>query len=183
MKKTSERADLLPALGEVFREHGYEGATLAIIGARTKCGKGSLYHFFPGGKAEMASAVLDEIDFWFETHVFRPLREDPDPRRALVGTLDATEIYFRSGRRVCLVGVFALDDTRDRFAFEVKDYFARWTAAMTEAIVRAGVARAEAADLSEEALAAIQGGLVMARALDDPCIFQRVIARLKTRLG
>ena len=183
MKTTSERADLLPALGEIFREYGYEGATLAIIGARTKLGKGSLYHFFPGGKAEMAGAVLDEIDLWFETNVFRPLRDDPDPRRALAGTLDATETYFRAGRRVCLVGVFALDDTRDRFAFQVKTYFARWNTAMTEAIVRSGIARGEAAMLSEEALSLIQGGLVMARALDDAGIFQRVIARLKTRLA
>ncbi|WP_164094666.1 TetR family transcriptional regulator, partial [Serratia marcescens] len=52
------RAALIPILGEVFREHGYEGASLAVIGARTGLGKGSLYHAFPGGKEEMASAVL-----------------------------------------------------------------------------------------------------------------------------
>ena len=53
-----ERADVLPMLGEVFREHGFEGASLAAITARTGLGKGSLYHFFPGGKEEMAAAVL-----------------------------------------------------------------------------------------------------------------------------
>ena len=183
MRTTNERADLLPVLGEIFREHGYEGATLAIIGARTKLGKGSLYHFFPGGKAQMATAVLGEIHLWFETNVFHPLRDDPDPRRAIATTLDATETYFRSGRRVCLVGVFALDDTRDRFGVEVRGYFARWHEALTGAIVRAGLAPDDAVPLSEEALSAIQGGLVMARALDDPGIFQRVIARLKVRLG
>jgi hypothetical protein len=28
-------------------------------------GKGSLYHFFPGGKEDMAKAVLDEVAVWF----------------------------------------------------------------------------------------------------------------------
>ena len=41
-KPVSERADLVPLLGEVFRSHGYEGATLALISKATGLGKGSL---------------------------------------------------------------------------------------------------------------------------------------------
>ena len=51
----AERADTLPALAEVFREYGYEGTSLARITKATGLGKGSLYHFFPGGKAEIMS--------------------------------------------------------------------------------------------------------------------------------
>lgn len=181
-KTIAERTDLLPTLGEIFREHGYEGASLAIICRRTGLGKGSLYNFFPGGKEEMASAVLAEIDVWFETNVFVPLLENPEPARAIATTFDATETYFRSGRRVCLVGVFALDETRDRFGSKVQSYFSRWADALTSAIARAGMPPDHAKILSEEALAAIQGGLVMARALNDPGVFQRVIERAKTRL-
>src|SRR5687767_6837809 len=59
-KPVVDRADLLPLLAEVFRSHGYEGATLALISQATGLGKGSLYHFFPGGKAQMAADVLAE---------------------------------------------------------------------------------------------------------------------------
>ncbi len=76
------REDVLPVLGEVFREHGFEGASLSVITARTGLGKGSLYHFFPGGKEEMGQAVLAHIDGWFETEVYAPLRDDADPRAA-----------------------------------------------------------------------------------------------------
>lgn len=176
-----ERADVLPALGEVFREHGFEGASLALITERTGLGKGSLYHFFPGGKEEMASAVLAEIDGWFETHVFRPLREE-DPHGAIAGMLDAVDSYFRSGRRVCLVGLFALGDARERFTERVNGYFFTWRAALADALLRSGRAREEADDLAEEAVAAIQGALVLARALDDPAAFARMTARLKRRL-
>ena len=70
----TDRQEVLPALAEVFREHGFEGASLARIAQATGLGKGSLYHYFPGGKTEMAAAVLAEIDAWFEGHVFTSLR-------------------------------------------------------------------------------------------------------------
>ena len=75
LKNGVERRQLLRALGEVFRAHGYEGASLTLITEATGLGKGSLYHLFPGGKAQMAAEVLAEIDGWFELNIFAPLRE------------------------------------------------------------------------------------------------------------
>ncbi|RDJ20946.1 TetR/AcrR family transcriptional regulator [Bosea caraganae] len=182
-KRAAERADLLPILAELFREYGFEAASLALIGERTGLGKGSLYHFFPGGKEEMANAVLDEIDGWFEREVFKPLREEADPQRAVGGMLTAVDAYFRSGRRVCLVGALALAETRSRFAERIRTYFADWNVALTGALQRAGHGAVAAAALSEEILALIQGGLVLARALDDPAVFERLLAGLRVRLG
>src|ERR1700757_2404263 len=102
----SERTDLLPALAEVFREHGFEGASIALISERTGLGKGSLYHFFPGGKEEMATAVLNEIEAWFTTHVFAALQWDPEPVSAIDRMFRAVVEYFDSGRRGCLGGAF-----------------------------------------------------------------------------
>ena len=180
-RTVTERADVLPALSEVFREHGFEGASLALIGQRTGLGKGSLYHFFPGGKEEMAAAVLAEIDGWFEQHVFRPLRED-DPQRAMPEMIRSVGAYFRSSGRVCLVGAFALGDVRDRFADAIRSYFAAWIEALAQALVRAGRGEAVARDRAEEAVAAIQGALVLARALDDTDAFRRSLARIEARL-
>jgi TetR/AcrR family transcriptional repressor of lmrAB and yxaGH operons len=181
-RTVTERADVLPALSEVFREHGFEGASLALIGQRTGLGKGSLYHFFPGGKEEMAAAVLAEIDGWFEAAMFRPLREEADPRDAIRAMSRSLDSYFRSGCRVCLVGAFALGDVRDRFATAIRSYFAAWIEALAQALVRAGRNEAMARDRAEEAVAAIQGALVLARALDDTDAFQRSLARIEARL-
>ncbi|MBS0519521.1 MAG: TetR/AcrR family transcriptional regulator [Proteobacteria bacterium] len=179
----AERADTLPAIAEVFREYGYEGASLALIGKATGLGKGSLYHFFPGGKEEMASAVLAEIDGWFETHMFGPLRDSREPERAIETMFDSVESYFRSGRRVCLVGVIALGDARERFAQPVSGYFKRWVDALADALVRSGRDRLPARALAEEVVAGIQGAIVLARALDDPGAFGRTVTalRVKTR--
>jgi AcrR family transcriptional regulator len=183
MPKTfATRADTVPLIAEVFRQHGYEGSSLSLIGRATGLGKGSLYHFFPGGKDEMASAVLAEIDAWFEGNVFAPLRLGEPASRAIGGTLDAVERYFQSGRRICLVGVIALGDARERFAGAVRGYFVRWVEALAEALVRAGHGRARATALAEEAVAALQGAIVLARALDRPGIFTEAVARQRAQL-
>ncbi len=181
-KAERAREAAIPVLAEVFREHGYEGASLALLGDRTGLGKGSLYHAFPGGKAEMAEAVLDAIEAWFETRIYAPLRDEPDPRAALDRMLTETDAYFRSGGRACLVGAFALTDGRDRFAVRIARYFTGWRDALAAALTRAGFSSADAADRAEEAVSAIQGGLVLTRALDDPAAFGRMLARLRPRL-
>jgi TetR/AcrR family transcriptional repressor of lmrAB and yxaGH operons len=181
-RAAATRPEIIPALAEIFREHGYEGASLTLIADATGLGKGSLYHFFPGGKEEMAAAVLDAIDGWFHDNVFSPLRDEPDPRLAICRMLDAVDTYFLSGRRICLVGALALGDARDLFAERVHGYFAEWTRALADALARTGRAPAAAAALAEEAVAGIQGALVLARALEDARVFSRSLGRIKLRL-
>jgi AcrR family transcriptional regulator len=181
-KPASDRAELLPLLGEVFRAHGYEGATLALITVATGLGKGSLYHFFPGGKQQMATEVLAEIDRWFEVNVFAPLRASDDSDRAVAAMIGNVDGYFRSGRRVCLVGVIALGASRDSFGAEVHDYFARWHDALAGVLRRSGFGTSVARRRSEDALLTIQGALVLARARDDVKIFRRAMVELQARL-
>lgn len=183
MARAGERAELLALLGEVFREHGYDGASLATITERTGLGKGSVYHFFPGGKEEMATAVLAEIDAWFEREVFAPLRDGEAPEVAIAGMFRSVDAYFRSGRRVCLVGSFALGDTRDRFGRAVRAYFDTWRSTLATALHRRGHRPAAARALAEDVVAGIQGALVLARAVDDPAVFTRSLARLEARLA
>jgi len=181
VKTVYERADIVPLLAEIFRELGYQGTSLSRITERTGIGKGSLYHFFPGGKEEMAGAVLADVDSWFEQAIYRPLRHG-DTREAIVAMLADVNAYFRSGRRICLVGAFALDETRERFSAAVADYFIRWVAALRSALIRAGCAEEEAQALAEEAVAGIQGALVLSRALDDTAVFTRSLQTLAKRL-
>src|SRR6202790_847236 len=124
VRSIAERADVLPRLAEVFRAHGYEGATLALISDATGLGKGSLYNFFPGGKEQMAMEVLTSIDQWFADNIYTPLRTSTDPAKGIAEMFAAVDDYFRSGQRVCLVGAVALDASRDLFYEKGKTYFA-----------------------------------------------------------
>jgi TetR/AcrR family transcriptional repressor of lmrAB and yxaGH operons len=178
----TDRSAAIPALAEAFREHGFEGASLAQLCAATGLGKGSLYHFFPGGKDEMAAAVLADVDAWFTGAIFEPLRRAPagDPA-ALSAMFDAVTDYFRSGRRVCLQGAFALGHERDRFADAIRRYFEQWITSLAAALASGrGEQAARAAAI--EVVAAIQGGIVLSRALNKPEIFTQVIERQRARL-
>jgi AcrR family transcriptional regulator len=181
-RTVKERADVIPLLVEVFRDYGYEGASLAVIGERTGLGKGSLYNFFPGGKEEMAEAALAHIDDWFERAVFQPLRTPSEPKDAISRMLIRVEEYFHGGERICLVGALALAHSRDRFGEPIRAYFRTWQEELAAALVRGGGDRKSARFRAEEALAAIQGALVLARAYDDKAPFQRTMDRLRRQL-
>ena len=176
-----EKADVIPMVAEVFRELGYEGASMSKITARTRLSKGSLYYFFPGGKEEMAAEVLAQVDDWFVHNVFEPLEHD-DPHTAIQKMWYEVDAYFRSGRRICLLGAFAIDETRDRFAARICQYFKRWIDALSAALVRAGVTTELGTRISEEVVSGIQGGLILARAVNNEEIFVRTLASLAERV-
>ncbi|MGD9669480.1 MAG: TetR/AcrR family transcriptional regulator [Hyphomicrobiaceae bacterium] len=182
-REVAERPDVVPLLAEVFREYGVEGASLSVISKHTGLGKGSLYHFFPGGKDEMVAAVLSDISEWFEKNIFEKLSGPQDPKRSVLSMFDGIDAYFHSGGRVCLVGALAIDNVRDRFAMAIHTYFKRWMETLALALQRLGCTKAEALALSEEIVVAVQGALVLARALDNPTIFRSTITRYKYRVA
>ncbi|WP_426255692.1 TetR/AcrR family transcriptional regulator [Sphingomonas sp. DC2300-3] len=178
----TDRRRALPALAEAFREHGYEGASLAVLSKATGLGKGSLYNFFPGGKEEMMAAVLEDIDQWFAEAIFRQLEESTDPAQAIAAMFDVVSTYFSSGRRVCVVGSLGLNASGELFANLVRQYFARWIVTLAGCLEKGGVAPAQASELAEEAVSGIQGAIVLTRALNEEAAFRRIIARLESLL-
>lgn len=175
-----EKSDAVTRVAEVFRELGFEGASLFEITERTGLSKGSLYHFFPEGKEGMAAEILAHVDRWFVHEVFEPLERD-EPRDAIARMWRSVDSYFRSGRRVCLLGAFALDETRDRFPKPIRLYFRRWIEALDGALIRAGVDALASRSLAEDIVVGIQGALTLARALKEDAVFGRTLVRLQQR--
>ena len=182
VREVAERQDVITLLGEVFRQHGFSGTSLSQITLHTGLGKGSLYHFFPNGKKQMAEAVLDDVEEWFETHVFSNLRNSKNPKAGIKQMFADVDHYFCSGNRICLLGSFALDDTRDQFATRVNTYFTSWCEALADTLKRNGLTPKKATDTAEFTVASIQGALVLARSQDDPKVFTRVLKRLQNQL-
>lgn len=181
MRSADQREDLLPRVAEVFRESGYDGTSISRITEKTGLGKGSLYHFFPGGKAEMAAAVLAEVARWFEEHIFTPLYE-AHATEAINAMWHAVRHYFHSGQRICLLGAFALDETRDRFASRISSYFSRWIDALCDALIRSGQPAETARNHAQDAVLGIQGAIILSRAMNDPSLFDAALTRLAQRL-
>ncbi|MEU8821443.1 TetR/AcrR family transcriptional regulator [Actinoplanes sp. NPDC048796] len=177
-----DRSDAVLALAGVFRRRGFEGASLSVIQQETGMGRGSLYHFFPEGKTDMGRAVLAEVQAWFEEQVFEPLRASEDADSAVVKMARTVEEYFLSRQRVCLFAVMALGGERETYAEAVRIYFSDWVGLLAQALGRGGIAEQDAADLAMDAVATIQGGLILARALDDDAVVVGTVARVERRL-
>lgn len=126
--------------------------------------------------------MLADVDAWFERNVFGPLRGH-NADGAIAAMWDAVDVYFQSGGRICLVGAFALDDTRDRFAEAITGYFQRWTEASRDAFIRSGRDAATATSDAEDVVLGIQGALVLARATGDRSVFARSIRRRRARVA
>jgi TetR/AcrR family transcriptional regulator, lmrAB and yxaGH operons repressor len=165
----------IAAIAELFREHGYHGTSYSQIIKASGLGKGSLYHYFPGGKEEIVKAVLKQINYWFETNVFTPLNTNEPPEKVLSKMFATVNTYFDSGQRICLLGAFALYDAKEPFSQEIKSYFQRWIEALNFYLQRQGLSAKESQHLAHSAMVAIQGGLVMAQAIDDQDIFKQAI--------
>lgn len=183
-KSPTTRDAVVPVLAEVFREHGYEGASMAILQEATGLGRGSLYHFFPGGKEEMAAAVLADIGAWFREGVFVPLHAAPDApsaRQGISRMFDEVDAYFRSGRRVCLQGMFALGRERDLFDDAVRGYFIEWVDALAAALQTANTD--DPTGRAVQVVSSVQGGIALSRALNDPSAFTTALDGARSVAG
>lgn len=177
-ERSVSRPDLVATLTEVFRERGYEGASLARLSAATGLKKASLYYHFPGGKEEMAEAVLDALAAWFTENMFAPLRGD-EPLEARVQAMrTALDAHYGGGEKGCLFGLLAMGETRDRFASRTAAFFGAWIASLSAALTEAGFEDEDAVRRAADVVMEVEGALMLSRGLGDTGPFQRVLRRL-----
>ena len=110
-EKISER-ELMLALTELFREQGFEGATLSMISKATGLKRASLYHRFPGGKQDIALAVtaFTEIEF---KEVLAPLSEHGSIKSRIRKVARSLGEYYDDGMRSCLVDSLSVGNEAD----------------------------------------------------------------------
>jgi AcrR family transcriptional regulator len=173
------REEVVRRLSDAFRAWGYDGATLARLSQATGLGKASLYHYFPGGKEEMAAAVLGGAGEWMRDHVLEPLRGPGAPAERIEAMLAALDGFYASGRKACLLGVLALGDARSLFQDVLRRRLKTLMSAIAAALVEAGLPRDVAAARAEDAVVRLQGALVVSRGLDDNAPFRRQIRELR----
>lgn len=174
--------ELLDRLSEVFRSYGFEAASLTRIVAESGLERASLYHRFPGGKEEMACAVLDRASECFKTHILTPLSDQGDPAARVKEMARRINRYYTSGRRSCLLDSLSLGGGSDVVQTRVAEAFKAWLDALIKISREAGLPASQAKLRGEEALIRIQGALVMSRAMRTTKPFSRVLDGLPSLL-
>ncbi len=161
-----------------FRRHGKDGATIAVLETATGLRRNSLYHLFPGGKGEMVAAVLDHAAALMYERALKPLQESGSPKYRLTAMCRALDDFYCSGREPCLVGVLSLGVPEDLVQQQITRAVTGWIEMLASVIEEAGIPSRRARERAEEAVIAIQGALVVSKALGSEHAFKRLMKRL-----
>lgn len=172
---------LLDKLTHVFRLYGYEGASLTRLTEATGLKRASLYHHFPGGKEEMALAVLERGSQGLEAQVLTPLQEPGTPAQRVQHMAERLNKFYAQGQQSCLLDTLSLGE-EDSLHKPIQKAIAAWLKAMIQVAQEAGLAPDVAEQRAEEVLIRIQGSLVFARTTGNTQPFQRVLKELPSLL-
>jgi len=174
--------EVLDILLNVFRERGYEGASLAELSAATGLMKSSLYHHFPGGKVDMAEQVLAYLDDQLAATVYQPLRSTQAPAKKLAAMLDAVDAFYEGGRKACVYERLCASVDRAKFRRPLKRAFAAWMDAVETLCVEAGLSKSVARARAEDLVVRIEGALIVGVGADDFGVFTRTMKELRSSL-
>ena len=160
------RRRMVRSAAELFGERGFAGAGLRDVVARSDAPRGSIYHHFPGGKAQLAQEAVQHA----AEAAAAPAERTSDPVAALHAYLDGwrTQLEandFQAGSALAAMAVAPDDATGTREAAAAG--YARWSEAFAVTLREAGVRRKKAARLATLAMAAIEGAVVLCRARRD----------------
>ena len=173
------KPEMLSRLMDLFREKGFDGASLADISESTGLGKSSLYHHFPNGKEEMALEVLAHLEGQLEAALFEPMRSTGPPGKKLDRMLDTIDAFYEGGKKACLLErLCASVDTR-RFRRPVGLAFKTWIDAVEALGVESGLPGAVARLRAEDLVVRIEGALVVCAGTGNTSVFARTIRDLR----
>lgn len=164
------RQRIIEATGEQILASGIGGTTLDTVRAATLTSKSQLFHYFPGGKAEL----VREVAQWEARQLF----EAQEPHLGDLGSWQSWEqwrsslidYYIGRGRWACPIGSLATQAamTDPELEKAISESMRAWRAALAAGVrkMQSGGVLAETADpnkLATVILAAIQGGLVLSQ--------------------
>lgn len=165
---TDTRDRLLDASAELFRRQGYHGTGVKALVGLAGAQLASLYHFFPGGKQELAAATIVRSGAFYQDLVTAVIDAEPDIVAGLeamfsgaAATLEATDYAD-----ACPIETVALEvaSTDEVLRVATADVFAAWISAASERLVAAGLAPTRARSLAIAAIGALEGAFVLCRA-------------------
>ncbi|MHA6630801.1 TetR/AcrR family transcriptional regulator [Pseudonocardia sichuanensis] len=178
------RSRTLRTAAALFRAQGYHGTGLNQVLAAGGLPKGSLYFHFPGGKEQLAVESVRQAGADVTTGIEAALAGTPDPAAALDRVVEMFgEHLAASGfREGCPVATVALDAAADNEPIRTAcaEVYADWEALVAARLAAAGAAEPE--ELATVLVAAVEGGLLLARARRDLAPLHAVRARLRALL-
>ena len=178
--ETRER--IIQAASALFMQQGYSASGLKQISQASEAPIGSLYHFFPGGKAELAAETLRASGHAYEALVMAVLDSDPDIVRSVLTCFGGAGDHLRATgyADACPIATVALEvaSTDEPLRLVTAEIFASWLDAATDRFVRGGIEPGRARQFATLFVAALEGGFLLSRASKDAAAMETIGALL-----
>lgn len=166
------RDRIIESTAVLFQRHGFTGTGLKAISADSGAPFGSMYHFFPGGKEELAAATLRRSGRMYAAIGGQAFLEHPDDVATAVRagfddaarTLEDTDFID-----ACPIATVALEvaSSNEPLRQVTAEIFEGWLSSLDAVFVAAGVSEARARAMSTLFLASLEGGFLLSRASKD----------------
>lgn len=166
------RNAIVQSAAALFRRYGYSATGLADIVARSGAPKGSVYHYFPGGKGQIGAAAVTGAGELVRRTLATLAAETPDAA-ALVAEYVGWLVRWmeQSGwRDGCPITTVLLEmaSSDESIRTAGREAFAGWSAVIAGKLEADGVAPERASVLAGFAISALEGCLIQARVEQSP---------------
>lgn len=170
--------EIVDRLFMVFRDHGFEGASLADLSRATGLGKSSLYHHFPDGKEQMVEAVLEKARAVVDNEILGAAQA-PGPLKGRIRKIIATlDQIYAGGTMPCVLGQLSSARIGANARQSLLEAFTRWIEAIEALARESGMSPAKARYFAEDWVARVQGALVLQSASGDAGPYKRTMHAL-----
>ena len=168
----STRDRIVAAAALLYGRYGYTGVGLKQVAAESGSPIGSLYHFFPGGKEELAAAALRMSGAGYQTLVEGILENMPDLASGIEQSFAlAAETVASTGYvDACWIETVALEvaSTSEPLRLVTAEIFEGWVDSCTAWVESHGVPPEEARQLGIAYVTGLEGAFILARSLRSP---------------
>lgn len=175
------RARLINSATRLFRQRGYDGTGLAEILSEAGVPKGSLYHHFPEGKADLACAAAD----WTASEIIRVIEDSfraaPDWRHGVTTFCYKMAKFFDLLNNADACPIFGLlfeGPDQEKFRTHAERAFNRIIAAAASHGETLGLPPETAHEAAETFMIGFQGSWTLARMRRDSAVLRSVPKRL-----
>jgi AcrR family transcriptional regulator len=163
------RARIVQACADLFRQQGLPATGVNDIARHAGVPSGSLYHFFPGGKVELAAEAIRVAGRGYEDLVLAIYEAAPDPLTGLDDVFaGAAQVLVDTGwADACPIATVALEvaSTSEPLREATAAVFDSWLDVLTERLHAAGVRPKAARAVALQIVMLLEGGFLLSRAL------------------
>lgn len=166
-ESVDSRQRLVVGAVDMIRRRGLNATSVRELAKHSRTPLGSTYHYFPGGKTQLATEAVTFAGDLVASLLAEALADGPvEGLRTLLGMWRkiVVDSDFRAGCPMLAVSVEELPAADAAPQDAAAAAFARWSALLTDSLCEHGADRATAERTATLIIAAVEGSVAMCRA-------------------